>query len=336
MNLIIDFLDARKQRVVLNGQYSSSASIKAGVPQGSILRPLFFLIFINDLSDNLVLNPKLFPDDTSLFLVVQDITLSAKNLNDDLKKINKLAFQWRLFFSRKLNKPNHPSLNFNNTAVIQSTTPKHLGMILDTKLDFQEHLKDKLSKISKTIGLLRKLQKILTRPPLPTIYKSFIRPHLDYGDIIYDKVYNSSFHQNLEKIQYDSALAIAGAIRRTSKEKLDEELGLEFLEKRRWYRKFCYFYKIFNKQSSTYLLNVIPLSSRSYFTRYVGNAPSFKVRHDFFKSSFFRPTAIEWNKIDKNIRKSKSLNIFKKSILKLYGHLKTEFITAITLKKLHY
>ena len=67
LNLIIDFLDPRKQRVVLNGQYSAWASAKAGVPQGSILGPLFFLIFINDLSDNLVSNPKLFADDTSLF-----------------------------------------------------------------------------------------------------------------------------------------------------------------------------------------------------------------------------------------------------------------------------
>ena len=183
-------------------------------------------------------------------------------------------------------------------------------MILDTKLDFQEHLKYKLSKISKTIGLLRKLQKILTRPPMLTIYNSFIRPHLDYGDIIYDKAYNSLFHQNLEKIQYNSALAITGAIRGTSKEKLYLELELESLEKRRD------FYKIFNKQSPTYLLNLIPVSSRSYFTRYTKNVPSFKVRHDFFENSFFPSTAIEWNKIDKNIRKSESLNIFKKTILK--------------------
>ena len=132
MNLIIDFLDARKQRVALDGQYSSWASVKAGVPQNSILGPLFFLIFVNDLSDNLLSNPKLFSDDTSLLSVVRDITLSAKNLNDDLKKINKWALQWKMsfnpdpnkqahegFFSRKLNEPNHPSLNFNNTVVIQ-------------------------------------------------------------------------------------------------------------------------------------------------------------------------------------------------------------------------
>ena len=104
-----------------------------------------------------------------------------------------------IIFSGKLNKPNHPSLNFNNTVVIQSTTHKHLGMILDTKLDFQEHLRDTLRKISKTIGLLGKIQKILSRPPLLTIYKSFIRRHLDYSDIIYDKAYNSSFHQNFRE-----------------------------------------------------------------------------------------------------------------------------------------
>ena len=101
-------------------------------------------------------------------------------------------------------------------------------MILDT-MDFQEHFKDYLSKISKTIGLLRKLRKILPRTPLLTIYKSFIRPHLDYGDIINNKDYNSSFHQNLEKIQYNSAVAIRG----TSEKKLYQELGLESLKKRR-------------------------------------------------------------------------------------------------------
>ena len=104
MNLIIDFLDARIQRVVLNGQYSSWASVKAGVPQGSIHDPLFFLIFINDLTENLVSNPELFAYDTSPFSVAQDITLSARNLNDDLKKISKWAFQWKMSLNPDPNK----------------------------------------------------------------------------------------------------------------------------------------------------------------------------------------------------------------------------------------
>ena len=69
----------------------------------------------------------------------------------------------------------------------------------------------------------------MPRLPLLTIYKSFIRPHLDYGDIIYDQAYNASFHQKLDSIQYNAALAITGAIRGTSKEKLYDELGLETL-----------------------------------------------------------------------------------------------------------
>ena len=146
-------------------------ALKQEILKDQFLVFFFSLIFI-DLSDNLISNTKLFADDTSLFLVVQNITLSAKNLKDDLKKW-KMSFNpdpnkqaQELIFSRELNKPNHPSLNFDNTVVIQSTNHKRLGMILDTNLDFQEHLKDKLSKISKTI---RKLQKLLTRAPLLTI-----------------------------------------------------------------------------------------------------------------------------------------------------------------------
>ena len=91
-------------------------------------------------------------------------------------------------------------------------------------------------KISKTIGLLRKLQNLLPRAALITIYKAFIRPHLDYGDILYDQAYNMSFQQKLEFTQYNTCFAITGVIRGTSKEKLYQELGLGSLQLRRCYR----------------------------------------------------------------------------------------------------
>ena len=106
-----------------------------------------------------------------------------------------------VIFSRKLKKFCHPSLRFNNNNVSQASSQKHLGLTLDNRLTFDEHLTNVSNKISKTIGLLRKLQNILPRPALLTIYKCFIRPHLDYGDIIYDQAYNLSFHQKLESIQ---------------------------------------------------------------------------------------------------------------------------------------
>ena len=89
-------------------------------------------------------------------------------------------------------------------------------------------------KISKTTGLLRKLHNFLPRAALITIYKVFIRPHLDYGDILYDQAY-MSFHQKLESTQYNACLAITGTIRGTSNEKLYEKIGLESLQLRGWY-----------------------------------------------------------------------------------------------------
>ena len=106
---------------------------------------------------------------------------------------------------------------------------KHPGMLLYDKLSYEHQLKFVLNKVKKTIGLLRKFQQILPRQSLITIYKSFIRPHLDYGDIVYDRAFNESFHKNLESIQYNAAIAITGAIRGTSSEELFQELGLESL-----------------------------------------------------------------------------------------------------------
>ena len=186
LNVITDFLYQRKQRVVLNGQHSSWTNIEAGVPQGSILGPLFFLIYINDLSDGLTSNPKLFADDTSLFSVIHDINSTANDLNSDLMKISNWAFQWKMrfnpdpnkqaqevIFSRKINKIDHPPLYFNQNLVKSSSTHKHLGMVLDTRLDFNLHLKNVQNKVNKTIGLLRKLQNTLPRTSLITIFKSY-------------------------------------------------------------------------------------------------------------------------------------------------------------------
>ena len=289
---------------------------------------LLFLVYINDLPENLVSNPKLFADDTSLFSVIRNKHLSAQNLNEDLNKINHWAFQWKMsfnpdpskqaqevIFSRKLQKSIYPPLHFNNIAVTQSATQKHLGILLDVQLDFQGHLKNIYRKVNKTIGLLRKPHNTLPRLPLLTIYKSFIRPHLDYGDIIYDQAYTALFHQKIESVQYNSALAVTGAIRGTSKKKIYHELGLESLEKRRWYRKLCCFYKILRSQSPQYLFNIIPTSVRPYNTRNANNIPQFKVQHKFFKNSFFPSVVIEWNKLDLNIRNSENVFIFKKKLL---------------------
>ena len=142
-----------------------------------------------------------------------------------------------VIFGRKTIKKIHPKIFVNNILVSKADFRNNLGLHLDSKLSFDINIKTILTKVNRTIGLLRKFQQVLPRPSLITIYKAFIRPHLDYGDVIFDQAFNNSFHQRLESIQYNAALAITGAIRGTSKEKLYQELGFESLQSRRWFRK---------------------------------------------------------------------------------------------------
>ena len=148
-----NYLSNRQQRVLLNGQSSDWLDINAGVPQGSVLGPLLFLIYINDLSDSLISVSKLFADDTSLFLTVHDIKQSAKYLNRDLNTIKNWAFQWRMSFNPDPNKQAtevgfshkrksvvNPILFFNQSPVAIEPLQKHLGLILDKRLDFKHHL----------------------------------------------------------------------------------------------------------------------------------------------------------------------------------------------------
>ena len=137
-------------------------------------------------------------------------------------------------------------------------------MLLDFRLDFQEHWKPLVKKANKTVALLRKFQNILPRSASLTIYKCFVRIHLDYDDIIYDETFNNSFHQKNESLQYNAALAITGAIRGTSTEKIYQELGLESLQQRRWYRKLCLLFKIYKNQCLKYLFDIIPQSNCQY------------------------------------------------------------------------
>ena len=104
-----------------------------------------------------------------------------------------------VIFSRKRNKPHHPDIIFNGNPVKKVLT-KNICMFLDSKFDFDEHIKVVSERTSKSIGLIRKLRNFLPRPSLLQIYKSFVRPHLDYGDIVYDKAFIGYFQKKLESI----------------------------------------------------------------------------------------------------------------------------------------
>ena len=117
-------------------------------------------------------------------------------------------------------------------------TQKHLGLYLDTKVNFSEHINEKIKKSGQK--LIKKLNVTLPRSTLLTIYKTFTKPHLDYGDVIYDQPNNNRLSEKIESIQDNAVLAITGAIGGNSREKLYQELGLESLKGRRWLRQLYY------------------------------------------------------------------------------------------------
>ena len=191
-----DYLNDRKQKVVLPGASSSWTSVKAGVPQGSILRPLLFLLYINNIVEDINSSIRLFADDTRLYIIVDDHIQAAEQLNLDLAKIHHWADKWLMTFnpgnsesillSGKHNKPYHPPVLLNQTQIAEVNSHKHLGIIFSNDCTWHEHLELVKSKAWKRINIMCKLKFQLDRKSLQTIYFSFLRPLLEYANVVWN------------------------------------------------------------------------------------------------------------------------------------------------------
>ena len=210
-------------------------------------------------------------------------------------------------------------MQFNSSDVQIADSHKHLGLILDPKLNFNEHIESKITKCNKIIGLIKFFSLILHRKSLLTIYKSFVRPNLDYADIIYYKPLNESLKRKIKMVQYNAALIITGAFKGTSHDKIYQELGLESLADRRWTRKLIFFHKIILGLLPSYLKDyVIPCDNlRKYLTRSSAQKrkKTFPARTKIFESSFFPHSAEAWGNLSEELRNIDSINKLKTSIL---------------------
>ena len=345
LKLFQNYLTNRKQRVVLNGQESQWGNIKAGVPQGSVLGPLLFLVYINDLEEGINSFIKFFADDTSIFSIVHDPQISAEELNHDLQLINNWAHQWKMsfnpdpnkqaveiIFSQKRRSPDHPPIFFNNIEVKRVNDQKHLGLILDSKLSFTKHISDKIATARKGIGMIKHLAPFLPLKSRDQIYKMHVRSHLDYCDMIYhipvktretsdfDSTRTLNYQMSsLESTQYQAALAVTGAWKGTSRCKLYDELGWETLDQRRTFRRLTQFYKIMNGLTPDYLRIPIPsMRGHLFGHRYTNLLDNIFCRTGKYLNSFFPDTINLWNELGPELRGVESLSIFKEKLLKIY------------------
>ena len=318
------YLTRRRQRVVLPGVASGWDETKAGVPQGSILGPLLFLIFINDIVLGIESNIRLFADDTSLFLTVDNPITSAEVLTSDLRQISSWANRWKVdfnpvktetvTFSRKANPPAHPSLQMIDTDIITVQHHKHLGIHLSCDLKWSHHIDYILSKAYYRLNIMRKLKFSLERNSLETIYLSFIRPVLEYSDILFDNC-TAQEGRELEKVQHEAARIVTGTTKLVSIDKLMTEVQWESLENRRKKHKLVFLYKILNNLAPSYLTDLNPTTSFANSNYNMRRSDIFqqpRSRTNLYYNSFLPSAIREYNQLDSSTRSANSLSSFKR------------------------
>lgn len=317
------YLTDRQQRVVLPGVASDWAYIRAGVPQGSVLGPLLFLLYINDIVNDIGANIRLFADDTSLFIIVENPVTAAVSLNADLSRISNWANTWLVTFnpnkteslllSRKLTRPVHPPIYMQNQQISEVETHKHLGIFISNDCTWHTHIDYIKNKAWNRIHIMRKLKFKIDRKSLEIIYTSFIRPILEYADVIWDNCTQYE-KQELEKIQNEAARIAIGATKLISLDKLYSEIKWDSLEKRRKDHKLTLFYKMQINMTPSYLSNLIPQTIGNisqYNLRNSDNLQTINARTSQYANSFLPSTVRDWNSLPPEIAQSDSLTTFK-------------------------
>ena len=205
----------------------------------------------------------------------------------------------------------------------------HLGVVLDIKLLFKSHLTGKIKKARRGIGIIKKISSFVSRKSLNDVYKMYIRPHLDYADILYhipnknvlaflsvDENYDlHSFMRQVESVQYDAALAVSGAWRGSSRTKLYNELGWEPLYLRREVRRLCLFREIIIDKNPPYLYEII----KPFEPRQNSRSADLKFpfsRTDYYKNTFIPASIIKWNLLGSHTKNLPHKLAFKASLIK--------------------
>jgi len=327
VNWFSSYLHKRQQRVVINGSESSWGHIPSGVPQGSVLGPLLFLIYINDITHE-VLNCKirLFADDTCLFIEVDDRVDTCVKINDDLSRISRWANRWLVTFSptktKSLTISNkkdihlNPPIYFAGTAVNEVKSHMYLGLLFTCNLKWTEHINLIYLKARKRLSLMTPLKYELDRKTLHIMFTSFVRPVMEYGNVVWGGTYDSDMNK-LEKINVDGMRLLTGATANSNIRKLYEETAWQSVRERCDAAMATMLYKIKHFLTPNYLTSLLPRQNSDIVPHNLRNREHIKppyARLETYKRSFL-PYAINiWNSLTSNTRNMQSLHLFKQSL----------------------
>jgi hypothetical protein len=243
-------------------------------------------------------------------------------LNEDLEKLNRWSKKWHVEFSppktkeliisRKRDPPNHPQVFLDTQPIKRVTSHKHLGLTLCHDLSWKEHITESIDKANRRLGIMRCLKYKLDRLSLERIYKGFIRPILEYGDIVWDCTFELTY--KLEAVQLNAARIVVGATARCTTQGLYDETAWEPLSSRRDFHRLVLMYKIINGKAPLYLTELIPNLVRDRTGYSLRNRDKLDIpftRTNQHKQSFIPYTAGLWNNLPPENKKAPSIESFK-------------------------
>ena len=328
------FLHYSKQRVLVGGQKSSWMPVKSGIPQGSVLGPILFIIFINDLPDNIKSSLKIFADDTKLFKVVAGIH-DKNELQQDLNLLAKWSKKWQLPFNETKCKIIHygkknPNYQYDmNGVVLESDREeKDLGVTFDSELKFATHIRNVTSKANSRVGIIRRTFSTLNTENFPLLYKSFVRPLLEYCTPIWCPTLTKDILE-LEKVQRRATKLVKGLKNYDYKDRLIK-LGLPTLLYRRKRADMLEVYKILNGFSNVDGETFFQLNkregSRGHSLKLVVPKANTNIRHHGFSHRIVNT----WNSLSEEVVSADSINSFKDRLNKFWKNEPGKFDSTVT------
>ena len=222
----------------------------------------------------------------------------------------------------KINAAPKPAIRLKGIPVREVETHKHLGLTFNSSLSWSDHIGNLTTKAAKCVGLLKRICRDVPRECLEVLYKAMIRPILEYGDVIFDNIFDNSYNiytKRLENVQRQAALTCTGAYKHTKHEKLLEELGWPPLMMRRKHHRMNVMYKIQTGMAPPYLTNACPQLTRDrtcYNLRSGMDVTAPQTRTATYQKSFFPQTIKDWNSLGRTVREVDNITKFK-------DHLKT-------------
>ena len=311
------YLTDRQQRVILNGKESEWQAVTSGIPQGSVLGPTLFLLYINDLPDVVDSVVKLFADDAKVYSVVNNDEQQSK-LQDDLDNLMNWSNTWLLRFNQSkckhlhMGRETNTTYNLGDCEIEKTSQEKDLGVVVDKQLKFQQHIYSSVKKANRKLGLIRRSFTHMDKDMFLTLYKSIVRPHLEYGSNIWTTIYKKD-KIALENVQRRATKLVPGIQHLCYSERL-RKLGIPSLQYRRVRSDLVETYKIING-IDVVTRNIFPQNPHNIPTR--GNTCKIYKQHtriDVRKYSFTQRVVDHWNALPEDIVSAPSVNSFKSKL----------------------